>query len=227
MGTVLLTGFEPYGDWPSNPAGTVAEQLNESVIAGATVVGRTLPVTLDGLGPRVRGLLEEVDPVAVLSLGLYPGAATLRVERLGLNVADFSRPDNDGLLAANLTLIDNQPMARLATIPVHAVRDAQLAAGLPSIVSNSAGTYLCNAMLYQFLNQTAHRANQCPCGFMHLPFEPAQVAASLHGSGDAASGAGPLQDCVPSMHLDTMLAGTEIALKTILESIDQSSDRTA
>jgi pyroglutamyl-peptidase len=217
MTTLLVTGFEPYGAWPSNPTGTIAQHLDGWVIGDYKVIGRVLPVTLDGLGQRVADLIEELAPVAVLSLGLFPGAATLRVERVGLNVADFARPDNDGVVVHDKPIVAGQALAHAATLPVHAIRDAHTKAGVPSVVSNSAGTYLCNATLYQFLHECELRALSCQCGFIHVPFEPAQVAATLSGAGDGASGGGPLQDCVPSMHIETMTEGVRIALTTIVE----------
>ena len=104
-------------------------------------------------------LLAEVQPIVVISLGLHPGTATLRIERVGLNVAGFARADNTGVVARD-DLLDSQGMLALAaTIPARPISDAQLAHHLPSVVSNSARTYLCNAVLYQFL--AAVKSQQC------------------------------------------------------------------
>ena len=157
--SVLVTGFEPYGDWSENPAALIAEHLDGAPLSGANIVGRVLPVSLAPLASAVDALLAEVQPIVVISLGLHPGAATLRIERVGLNVADFTRADNTGVVARD-DLLDSQGMLALAaTIPARPISDAQLAHHLPSVVSNSARTYLCNAVLYQFL--AAVKSQQC------------------------------------------------------------------
>lgn len=210
--TALVTGFEPYGPWQTNPSQAVAHALAGEQIGNLHVVAATLPVVLDGLASRVSALLSEHNPSVVLSTGLHPGAATLRMERVGLNVADFNKPDNQGIVAADRPVVDGAPLALAATLPVREIVTAHLAAGIPSVVSNSAGTYLCNATLYQFAASVAERGADCRVGFLHLPFTSAQVAQLMDGSIDAASGGAPGADAIASMSLDDMVAGARLAL---------------
>ncbi|MEM7404676.1 MAG: hypothetical protein AAF458_05245 [Pseudomonadota bacterium] len=208
---VLVTGFEAYGPWPVNPSAAIAEALDGKTMDGYHITGRVLPVAMDAIGTALDDALNETQPDIVVSVGLYAGAAMLRVERIGINVADFARPDNSGAHLTDEPVAANGADARFATLPVRQIQQAHVAAGLPSVVSNSAGTYLCNATLYLLLERTAHLARALPCGFIHVPFLPSQVAALLDGAADGASGASPGLDQTPSMHLDDMVRGVRIA----------------
>lgn len=210
---ILVTGFEAFGPWPVNPSAAVAEALDGTRVGEHRVTGRVLPVAMDSIGAALDAALEETQPDVVVSVGLYAGASMLRVERVGLNVADFARPDNHGEQLRDAPIAGNGADAHFATLPVRRIQQAHLAAGLPSVVSNSAGTYLCNATLYLLLERAATLQPSLPCGFIHVPFLPAQVAALLGGAADGASGASPGLDQTPSMHLTDMIEGIRIAVE--------------
>ena len=175
----LLTGFEPYGGRGVNPAFEVVQRLNGSEIAGVTVRGQTLPVSYRELSSRIDRLLEEHKPAVVLALGLWPGTPMIRLERIAVNVADFEIPDNDGTVVADEAVEGNAANALKSTLPLRRIEAALLAAGIPAHVSNTAGTFLCNATMFALLHGLEARGRAVPCGFMHLPYLPAQVADML------------------------------------------------
>ncbi len=175
----LVTGFEPYGGRSLNPSARLASAIDGERIGGLTVVGRTLPVVLDGLAARIDACLAEVQPAAVIALGLSPGEPTIRLERIAVNLADFPLPDNAGAFAADAAIAAAGPTALAATLPLRAIERALLADGIPARLSNSAGTYLCNAALYTLLAAIERRGARVPCGFIHLPYLPQQVAEML------------------------------------------------
>ena len=223
---VLITGFEPYGDWSSNPSADVASALHEHQSTTLTITSAVLPVVLENLRARIEALLDAHAPDVVICLGLHPGAATLRVERVGLNVADFVRPDNAGEQTRNAELVAGAPHALPASIPVHSIGASQLERGIPATVSNSAGTYLCNAALYQSLHIAAARTAEPLCGFIHLPFSPAQVARLMGGgASDSASGAAPGQDAIASMHITDMCEGVRIAAEIAAAAVCSTSEQ--
>lgn len=212
----LITGFEPYGGRGLNPAAEVARRLDGERVAGVAVAGRVLPVSIRALREALDRTLAEVDPVAVVSLGLWPGGSLIRLERVALNLADFQIPDNDGELAADVSLEAEGATARLTTLPLRAIEQALLEAGIPVRLSSTAGTYLCNAALYGALGWLDARKRTAPCGFIHLPYLPAQVAAmlaehkrthrlELHQRADLAS-----------MDLSIMVEAVRIALRVTL-----------
>jgi pyroglutamyl-peptidase len=212
----LVTGFEPYGGRGRNPAGEVAARLDGLEIAGARVVGRSLPVAFAPLAEVIAATLAEVDPAVVIGLGLCPGAAVIRLERVALNLADFEIPDNDGLVLIDRPLEAAGTAARLATLPLRRIQDALLEAGIPARLSNSAGTYLCNQALYQFLGALEQRGKAVPCGFLHLPYLPEQVANLIAEVQAERTIERHRRTDLPSMSLDTMGEAARIALEVTL-----------
>ena len=152
----LITGFEPYGGRGRNPAGEIATRLDGSEIAGIRVVGRNLPVAVAALDDIIPAMLAEVDPAAVIGLGLCPNEAVIRLERVAINLADFEIPDNDGLVLIDQPIDAGDSAARFATLPLRSIQEALLPAGIPARLSNSAGTYLCN------MPRPARRVSPCP-----------------------------------------------------------------
>src|SRR2546427_12129565 len=174
----LVTGFEPYGGRGMNPSAEVVTRLDGLEIEGARVIGRVLPVSFGALRACVRELMQEIDPALVVSLGLCPGEPTIRLERVALNLADFEIPDNDGLLLRDDVVAAAAPTAIASTLPLRAIEGALLRAGIPARLSTTAGTFLCNTTMYTFLH-TEPAGRGVPCGFVHLPYLPEQVAALL------------------------------------------------
>ncbi len=213
----LVTGFEPYGRRGINPASEVAKRVAGLEIEGARVVARVLPVSFVALRPRARELMRELNPRVVVSLGLWPGEPTIRLERVAVNVADFEIPDNEGSLVRDDVVEVAAPTGVSCTLPLRAIESALLSAGIPTRLSASAGTFLCNATMYTFL-RTEQALAGARCGFVHLPYLPRQVAAllddlrkeqqlELHQRADLAS-----------MSLDAMVEAVRIVLAVSLTS---------
>lgn len=206
---VLITGFEPFGGHAINPSLEVAKQLDGLEVEGHRVAGRILPVAIASLRERLESLVSEVDPGVVVSLGLASGESVIRLERVGLNLADFTRADNEGVVRRDEPVTADGPAARMATLPLRAIADTLLQAGIPARLSTTAGTYLCNAALYTLLGTAAARRG-VPCGFVHLPYLPEQAATLLmaEGAGERAAW--------PSMSLATMVEAIRIVLTVSL-----------
>jgi len=198
----LVTGFEPYGGRRHNPSAALAEALNGAEIGGCRIAGRTLPVTLDGLDSRVDALLDEFRPALVVALGLWPGETMIRLERFALNLADFEIADNAGARLEDAVIAPGGATALVASLPLRAIEQALLADGIPARLSSTAGSYLCNATLYSLLAGLARRGWRVPCGFIHLPYLPEQVAEMLR-----AARAGQLE-----IHHRADLASMDIAV---------------
>jgi len=210
-GKALITGFEPYGGRRLNPSGELAAALDGARLGDLVVVSRTLPVVFAGLAERIEACLAEARPAVVIALGLWPGEPMIRLERLAVNLADCTSPDNAGALPSGERLDPDGAPTLAATLPLRAVEAALLAAGIPARLSNTAGTFLCNATLYTLLRATERRGGRIPCGFIHLPYLPQQVAEMLSG---ARAGRVDLQDRadLASMDLGIMERALRIAL---------------
>ncbi|WP_327051823.1 pyroglutamyl-peptidase I family protein [Halomicrococcus gelatinilyticus] len=209
--TLLLTGYEPFGEHETNPTERVAQELDGETVAGHDVVGRVLPVEFDAAGDRMRDLLGDHVPAAVLATGLAAGRAGVSVERVGVNVADAgSVPDNADAQPHHERVHEGGDAAYFATVPVVAITRELLADDVPARVSNSAGTHLCNDLLYETRAYLDGTGRDVPAGFVHLPCTPEQAARKAR---EADGDAGALR---PSLPLSTQVAAVRTAFEVTL-----------
>ncbi|HUP36633.1 MAG TPA: hypothetical protein VNC82_14445 [Candidatus Limnocylindria bacterium] len=200
---VLLTGFEPFDGDPVNPSGEVAKRLDGRVVGDCVVRGVVLPVQHEAARAVVAPLLEAPGLVAVVQLGLAGGRARIALERVAVNVMDYSRPDAHGQVLRDVACVAGGPAAYLNTLPLPALLAALTAEGIPAYVSNTAGTYLCNDISYTTLHALDQRAIAIPAGFIHLPLMPSMVTAH------------DLEE--PSMEVAMMTRAVEIVLSHITQ----------
>lgn len=210
----LVTGFEPYGGRGINPAAELARALDGTHIDALQVTGACLPVSLAAAPARLATLIDDLAPDIVLCLGLWPGEAMIRLERIALNRADFEIPDGTGHLARDVPIDAGGPDGLQATLPLRAIVDALLAAGIPARLSGTAGTYLCNATMYALLNHARRTRPGLAAGFMHVPYLPAQVALLVQDLVAAEQMELHQRADVASMAFETMLQAVRIALAT-------------
>lgn len=212
--SVLVTGFEPYGGRGANPAAEVTRRLNGSLIAGAEVIGRVLPVAYTGLRERVRDLVRTIRPDAAVCLGLWPGEPMIRLEQVGVNLADFEIPDNEGLMLTGTPLHGPGAPARFATLPLRPIQRRLLEAGIPARLSSTAGTFLCNATMYAALEALDELGTGAPGGFVHLPYLPQQVALLVAETQETRQLELGQRADVASMALDAMVEALRIVIET-------------
>jgi len=179
---ILVTGFEPFAGADDNPSARLAESLAYAeLLAGVEVVSHVLPVSAARMPGRLHELLGAVRPDVVLGLGEARGSAVIRVERVAMNLLDFSTADNDGQMLRDTPVVPGGPPAYFTTLPagelVSRIREANVACE----ASLSAGAYLCNQMMYLSLHWAARQARAPRFGFLHLPSLPLQNDSS-HGS---------------------------------------------
>ena len=216
--SALVTGFMPYGGRGVNPAAEIASALDGRTLADTPVVCRLLPVSLAKIAGMAETLIRDVNPSIVISLGLWPGKSLIRVERAALNVADFEIPDNVGYVAADEPILDKGCTAKLATVPVRAMVEALLDAGIPARISNTAGTYLCNACLYSFLSAAESAPERIACGFIHVPYLPSQVADLLRRIKDEGVLELHQRADTASMELSTGVRALEVAIAAAIRN---------
>ncbi|MGE5560120.1 MAG: pyroglutamyl-peptidase I [Chloroflexota bacterium] len=197
---VLLTGFEPFGGEAVNPSGEAVKRLDGKTIAGADIVARIIPVSWDDAGPLCQGAIDEVNPDIVLMVGQAGGRTAISVERVAINVQNGK--DNNDVPRDEQPIDADGPAAYFGTVPVKKIAAQIAAAGIPAIVSNTAGTYLCNHLMYHTLHHVARAGKAIRGTFIHIPFLPEQVANK------------PGQ---PSMALETIVRALEIAVETAVK----------
>ena len=166
--TILVTGFQPFGGQDVNPALEAVRALPEE-IAGARIVQVEVPVTYRQAFEPVAAAIEEFSPDAVVCVGQAAGRPCVTVERVAINVDDCEQPDNADTIRCNVPILEDGPAAYFATLPVHELVRAIEAAGLPAQVSDSAGTYVCNHLMYLVLDHAARKRPGMLGGFIHVP----------------------------------------------------------
>lgn len=139
----------------------------------------------------------------------------IRLERFGVNLNDFEIPDNNGAIRRDPIEPDG-PDARRATLPLERIRKTLLEAGIPARMSSSAGNFLCNAMLYGALGLLERRGATMPCGFIHLPYMPEQIAGMLDDMQGSQSMELHQRADLASMPLDLSARAVRMAIETTL-----------
>jgi len=216
----LVTGFEPYGGRGSNPAFELARGIDGAAIAGLAIAGRGLPVRYEGLRARLHDLIETENPDLVISVGLWPGENMIRLERFAHNLADFDIPDNAGQRLRDSDLQSNGAVALKASWPARKIQHRMLGEGIPARLSETAGTFLCNATLYGCLEALEKQRGRRLCGFMHVPYLPAQVAELVADvAREGTQELGQRAD-LASMDLPVMRRALELALEVCAEELD-------
>lgn len=197
---LLITGFDPFGGEQTNPAIEAVKRL-PAVIAGATVVPLEIPTVFGTCAEVVRQAIITEQPDVVLSVGQAGGRSALTPELIAINLDDGRIPDNAGFQPVDQPIQPNGPAAYFTQLPVKAMARAIRQAGLPSHVSTTAGTYVCNHIMYQVQHLRATEFPQLQAGFIHIPFLPEQV---VQRSG------------VPSLSLTDDVRGLTAAIRAIV-----------
>lgn len=170
---LLLSGFEPFGGATRNPAAEVLRALAGQSIGGVAIETLLLPVSFRAAARKLRTRLKRAPrPRAVVALGLAGGRAAIGIERVAINLIDARIADNDGRQPIDHPVRRGGPSAYFSTLPVKAMLAAARTADLPVELSLSAGSYVCNALMYQLLDALA--GTRIPAGFIHLPWLPEQ-----------------------------------------------------
>ncbi len=216
---ILLTGFEPYGGRGLNPANEAVTALDGKYIGSHRIFGVTLPVVNNGQRQRIQEKIETLGPAILLSLGLWPGETMIRLERVGVNISDYEIPDQDGTLIKNEPIIKNGNEALFSSLPLETILSRLLQEGIPARISNSAGSFLCNAILYNALRIIKEKRLNIACGFMHLPYLPIQVAEIIAGMKTDPKLELHQRADLASMELTTIIRAIEISLQTVISQL--------
>ncbi|MBL8842198.1 MAG: pyroglutamyl-peptidase I [Planctomycetes bacterium] len=174
-GTVLVTGFEPFGGEATNPSQELAQRLDGRVVAGHRVVGRVLPCRFGAAREALHAALADAAPQLVVALGQAGGRAEISLERVAINVDDARIPDNYGAQPIDLPIVADGPAAYFATLPIKAIVHALRADSIPAAVSQTAGTFVCNHVFYALLHALSRR-DDVRAGFVHVPYSDEQAA---------------------------------------------------
>lgn len=173
---LLITGFDPFGGATVNPSWEAVAKLPDRI--GNWMLCKLQIPTVFGLAAQtVLEKAQEVNPAAILCLGVAAGRSAVTPERIGINVRSARIPDNHGNQPKDLPVIPHGPDGLFSTMPVSAMAAAIEETGLPGAVSNTAGTFVCNDVLYTLLHH--YHGTGVKVGFLHVTQLPEQGDPSL------------------------------------------------
>lgn len=201
MKKLLLTGFEPFLDFTVNPTMRIVEELDGMEIGGYTVIGKIMPVDFGTSGSRLLKFIEEIKPDAVISLGLAAGRFKMTPERIAINFKD-GPVDNEGNKPVDEPIREEGEPGYLSTLPIRQMVDRLIANNLPAEISNTAGAYLCNNVMYEGLHFAKTQKPEMPSGFIHMP--ASHELAIQHGK-------------IPSWSHDDLTRGIRICIEVLGE----------
>ncbi len=176
MKKLLITGFEPFGGGDVNPSALAVERLPDR-IGDFTIHKQMLPTVFGLAAEQLLAQAEKIQPDFIISVGQAGGRDAVTPERIAVNIRDARIPDNAGNQPRGAFVAEDGPAAYFSTLPVEAIAQAIRDRQIPATVSNSAGAFVCNDVMYSALH--AYAGKPVGCGFIHVPFIPTQGSPNL------------------------------------------------
>ena len=197
---IIVTGFDPFGGEKINPSIECVKALPG--IKGVELIRLELPTVFKESAKRLNEVINEVKPDAVLSVGQAGGRPGITMERIAINVDDARIPDNISQQPIDEIIQTEGAAAYFSTLPIKRIVKAIREAGISTEVSNSAGTFVCNHIMYQALFAATKAEKTFKAGFMHIPFIPEQTTDK------------------PSLPLEESTKALQIAIETIRDYLN-------
>ena len=202
---ILVTGFDPFDGEKVNPALEAVKSL-PSVINGAEIRWVEIPTVFYKSAEVLEAEIVRYQPDVVLCIGQAGGRAGLTPERVAINQDDARIPDNQGNQPIDTPIRLDGEAAYFSTLPIKAMVQAIKEVGLPATVSNTAGTFVCNHLMYQALYLADKKFPDMRAGFMHIPYMTEQVINKPNTA---------------SMNLTDIVRGIEAAIGAIVDYKDK------
>lgn len=171
---VLITGFDPFGGEKINPALEAVMAL-PNTINNIEIIKLKIPTVFNKSIQKIKEAIDLHHPDIVIAVGQAGGRFGITPERIAINVDDARIPDNEGNKPIDVKVANDGPAAYFTNLPIKAMTQALVSAGLPASVSNSAGTFVCNHVMYGIMHIIHTEYKSIRGGFIHVPYIPAQV----------------------------------------------------
>ena len=205
---VLITGFDPFGGESVNPA-YEAVKLLPDVVAGAEVMKLEIPTVYNKAYEAVEVGIEKYNPDVVICVGQAGGRSSIQIEKVAINLAEARIKDNEGNQPMDLPIRPDGKNAYFTNLPCKAVVNEIRKAGIPAHISYTAGTFVCNDVMYSLLYMIDKKYNHIRGGFIHVPYVLNQVIDKPMGTA--------------AMSVETIAKGLELAIKAIVENKEDIS----
>ena len=199
---ILVTGFDPFGGEPINPAIESVKRLPDN-IAGAEIIKLEIPTVRKKSLEKIEKAINEHNPDVILSIGQAGGRFDISIERVGINLDDFRIPDNEGNQIIDEPVFPDGENSYFVKLPVKSMVQNVQKNNIPASVSYTAGTFVCNHVLYGVMYLIEKKYKGKKSGFIHIPFLPQQVVDKRN---------------MPSMELNTIVKGLTAAIEAIVKN---------
>lgn len=194
---VLLTGFDPFGGEPVNPAEEAVKMVSDN-INGAEVIKITIPTVMTKSVEAIEKAIEKYHPDIVISVGQAGGRFDITPERVAINMDDFRIKDNEGNQVIDKIIKEDGQAAYFSNLPIKAMVKHMNENKIPASVSNTAGTFVCNHVMYGILYMIDKKYPNIKGGFIHIPYMTSQIIDKKN---------------TPFMSLQEIVRGLELAIE--------------
>mgnify|MGYP000884488162 CR=1 FL=1 len=199
---ILVTGFAPFGGEDINPSWEAVKCLPDE-IDGVEICRMEIPTEFGTSGDVVLDFVRREKPCAVIPVGEAGGRKHITPERVAINVDDARIPDNSGQQPVDRPIVEGAREAYFSTLPVRKMIAAIEDAGVPAQISNSAGTYVCNHVMYRLLHEANTAKPPFITGFIHVPYCEEQVTGKNE----------------PALPMKDICRGLEAAVRVVIKEI--------
>lgn len=174
MHKILVTYFEPFGNYTDNSSRAVAEKIADYNLEGVAI--EQMPVSFQRVAAAFHRAVEKHQPEAIIMLGQSSLATTVKLERVALNLMDSSKGDSDGYKPDEVSIYRGDPQALFTTLPIKQLKQTLLQKNIQATISNSCGLYVCNTLYYVALRKCMESTMKAL--FVHLPLYDGQPVAN-------------------------------------------------
>lgn len=199
---ILITGFDPFGGENINPALEAVKKLPDSIL-GEEIIKIEIPTVFKKSLEKIEENINKYNPDIVISVGQAGGRFGVTPERVAINMDDARIKDNDGNQPIDTYIFEDGKTAYFSNLPIKAMVKEMNDSGIPASVSNSAGTFVCNHVMYGILYLIDKKFPNIKGGFIHVPYIPSQVITKPN---------------TPSMSIEDITKGLELSIKAIIEN---------
>jgi pyroglutamyl-peptidase len=202
---ILVTGFEAFNGEQINPSEEIIKSLADTF--GEALHTLRLPVEFKRAEEELTQAVTNLQPDIVLSFGQAANRECITIERVAINVDDAKYPDNLGYQPVDAAICQAGPAAYFTTLPLREIVECLAGSEIEARISNSAGTYVCNHIMYQALHLSETGYPHMKAGFIHVPYMREQ-AEGKNAEGKITEG-----KTVPYMELSEMIRAAEIVVR--------------
>lgn len=202
---ILVTGFDPFEKETINPAFEAIKKLPEK-IENAEIIKLEIPTSFKRSEEVMLSAIEKYSPDVILSIGQAGGRNEITLEKVAINLLEARIKDNDGYQPSNLPIKEDGETAYFTNLNIKGIVSHIKENKIPASISYTAGTFVCNSVMYNNLYLVNKKYPNIKTGFMHVPYSPEQAA---------------LKNPIPSsMSLDMISKSIYLAIEAIILNKD-------